>query len=157
LTNGASYDPIVGAREAALEVLTTRRRLGWWPLVVRVAAGVTLITVSLSKFTRHEALVDSFERYGLPWPDASVYVAGTVELVGGVLLVVGLITRVAAAVVAMNMTVAVLTGGRVDVDLYHVGLGLVLLIAALFLLWSGGGPLSVDERLIAAATRQQTT
>ena len=39
-----------------------------------VAAGVTLITVSLAKFMRHEALVDSFERYGLPWPDASVYV-----------------------------------------------------------------------------------
>jgi putative oxidoreductase len=140
-----------------LGVLRTRPDLGWSPLVVRVAAGVTLITVSLSKFTRHEELVDSFERYGLPWPDASVYVAGAVELVGGVLLVVGLITRVAAAVVAINMTVAVLTGGRVDVDLYHVGLGVVLLIAALFLLWSGGGPLSVDERLVAAATRQRTT
>jgi putative oxidoreductase len=147
----------VTARGAALGVLRTRPHLGSWPLVVRVAAGVTLITVSLSKFTRHEELVDSFERYGLPWPDASVYVAGAVELVGGVLLVVGLITRVAAAVVAINMTVAVLTGGRVDVDLYHVGLGVVLLIAALFLLWSGGGPLSVDERLVAAATRQRTT
>ena len=55
------------------------------------------------------------------------------------------------------MTVALLTGGRVDVDLYHVGLGSVLLIAALFLLWSGGGPWSIDERLVAAATRQQTT
>ena len=140
-----------------LSVLRTRADVGWWPLVVRVAAGVTLIVVSLSKFTRHEALVDSFERYGLPWPDASVYLAGTVELIGGVLLVVGLITRVAAAVVAINMTVAVLTGGRVDIDLYHVGLGSLLLAAALFLLWAGGGPWSVDERLVAAATRQQTT
>ena len=138
-------------------MLRTRADVGWWPLVVRVAAGVTLIVVSLSKFTRHEALVDSFERYGLPWPDASVYLAGTVELIGGVLLVVGLITRVAAAVVAINMTVAVLTGGRVDIDLYHVGLGSLLLAAALFLLWAGGGPWSVDERLVAAATRQQTT
>jgi putative oxidoreductase len=140
-----------------LSVLRTRADVGWWPLVVRVAAGVTLIVVSLSKFTRHEALVDSFERYGLPWPDASVYLAGTVELVGGVLLVVGLITRVAAAVIAINMTVAVFTGGRIDVDLYHVGLGSVLLVAALFLVWAGGGPWSVDERLVAAATRQQTT
>ena len=138
-------------------MLRTRPDLGWSPLVVRVAAGVTLITVSLAKFTRHEALVDSFERYGLPCPDASVYVAGTVELVGGALLVVGLITRLAAAVVAINMTVALLTGGRVDVVLYHVGLGVVLLVAALFLLWSGGGPLSLDERLVASATRQQTT
>jgi putative oxidoreductase len=157
LTNGASYDPIVGAREAALEVLTTRRGLGWWPLVVRVAAGVTLIVVSLSKFTRHETLVDSFERYGVPLPDASVFAAGTVELLGGLLLLVGLVTRVTAAVVTINMTVALLTGGRVEVDLYHLGLGSVLLIAAVFLLWAGGGPWSIDERLVAAATRQQTT
>ena len=147
----------MGVRGAASGLLVTRPGLGWWPLVVRVSAGGALIAVSLSKFTRHEALVDSFERYGLPWPDASVYLAGTVELGGGLLLLVGLLTRVAAAVVAINMTVALLTGGRVDVDLYHVGLGSVLLVAALFLLWAGGGPWSVDERLVAAATRQPTT
>ena len=147
----------MGARSAAFGVLTTRPGLGWWLLVVRVSAGVALIAVSLSKFTRHEALVDSFERYGLPWPDASVYMAGTVELGGGLLLLVGLLTRVAAAVVAINMTVALLTGGRVDVDVYHVGLGSVLLLAALFLVWAGSGPLSIDERLIATATRQRTT
>ena len=122
-----------------------------------MAAGVTLIAVSLSKFTRHETLVDSFERYGLPWPDASVFAAGTAELLGGLLLVVGLVTRVAAAVVTINMTVALLTGGRVEVDLYHLGLGSVLLIAAVFLLWAGGGPWSIDERLVTAVTRQQTT
>ena len=157
MTNGASYDPTVTAREAALGVLRTRPGLGSSPLIVRVAAGVTLIAVALSKFTRHETLVDSFERYGLPWPDVSVFAAGTVELLGGLLLVVGLVTRVAAAVVTINLTVALLTGGRVEVDLYHLGLGSVLLIAAVFLLWAGGGPWSIDERLVTAVTRHQTT
>ncbi|MGH9271419.1 MAG: DoxX family protein [Ilumatobacteraceae bacterium] len=130
-----------------MALLATRPGLGWWPLVVRLPAGVVLVVVSLSKFTRHDSLVESFERYGVPWPDASVYLAGTVELVGGVLLILGLLTRLAAAAVAGNMLVALATGGRVDVDLYHVGLGSVLLVAALFLAWSGGGPWSVDERL----------
>ena len=103
------------------------------------------------------ALVDSFERDGLPWPDASVYAAGTVELGGGLLLLVGLFTRVAAAVVAIKMTMALVTGGRVDVDLDHVGLGSILLLAGLFLVWAGRGPSSIDERLVAAATRQRTT
>ena len=80
-----------------------------------------------------------------------MYLAGTIELCGGVLFVLGLVTRLAALAVAGNMVVALVTGGRVDVDLYHVGLGTVLLAAALFLLWAGGGPWSVDERLLRRA------
>lgn len=128
-------------------LLASRPGLGWWPVVVRLAAGIVLVIVSLSKFTRHSSLVDSFERYGVPWPDAAVYVAGTVELVGGLLQIVGLLTRLAAAAVAVNMAVALLTGGRVDTDLYHVGLGSLLLVATLFLLWAGAGPWSIDHRL----------
>ncbi len=123
--------------------------VGPWPLIVRLPTGVVLVGVSLSKFTRHGSLVESFERYGVPWPDASVYVAGTVELVGGLLIVIGLLTRLAALAVATNMVVALATGGRVDVDLYHVGLGSALLVAALFLVWAGAGPWSVDQRLAA--------
>jgi len=63
-----------------------------------------------------------------------------------VLLVLGLLTRLAGAAIAANMVVALATGGRVDVDLYHVGLGSLLLAAALFLVWSGAGPWSLDER-----------
>jgi putative oxidoreductase len=122
----------------------------WLPTVVRLLAGGVLVAVSLSKFSRHQALVDSFERYGIPWPEMSVYLAGTIELVGGVLLVVGLCTRLAAAVVVVNMIVATATGGRVDRDLFHLGLGPLLLLAAAFLVWSGAGRLSLDRRLHAA-------
>jgi putative oxidoreductase len=117
------------------------------PFVVRVAAGITMIAVSLSKFTRHESLVDSFERYDIPAADLAVYLAGTIELVGGVLLVVGFLVRPVGLVVALHFLVAVLTGGRVDTDFFHVGLGALLLAAGLFLAWAGAGRWSVDERL----------
>lgn len=132
-----------------MAILAARAGLGRWPLVVRLPTGVILVVVSLSKFTRHGSLVESFERYGVPWPDASVYLAGTVELVGGLLIVVGLVIRLAALGVAANMVVALATAGRVDTDLYHVGLGSLLLAAAVFLVWAGAGPWSVDERLAA--------
>jgi putative oxidoreductase len=122
-------------------------RAGLIPLVVRLAAGVTLVAVSLSKFTRHDSLVDSFERYGIPAADLSVYVAGAVELVGGLLLLVGFLVRPTGVVIAAQFTVAVLTGGRVDTDFFHVGLGSMLLAAGVFLAWSGAGRLSVDERI----------
>ncbi len=117
----------------------------WWSTGIRLAAGLTLVVVSLSKFTRHQDLVEAFERYGIPFPEQSVYVAGTVEGVGGVLLILGLVTRVAALVVAGNMAVAVLTGGRIDADLYHTGLGSLLFAAAAFLVWSGPGRWAIDN------------
>jgi putative oxidoreductase len=117
------------------------------PFVVRLAAGVTMIAVSLSKFTRHESLVESFERYDIPAAELAVYLAGTIELVGGVLFVIGFLVRPVGVVVAAHFLVAVLTGGRVDTDLFHVGLGSLLLAAGLFLAWSGAGRWSVDERL----------
>lgn len=122
----------------------------WWPTAVRCVAGVILMVVSVSKFTRHADLVAAFERYSIPFPDQSVYLAGTVELLGGLLLVLGLLTRPAALVVAANMLVAVLTGGRVDVDLFHTGLGSLLLVAAVFLLWAGPGRWAVDNRWVGA-------
>ena len=117
------------------------------PLAVRLLAGATLVAVSLSKFTRHQSLVDSFERYGIPAADAAVYLAGLIELVGGLLFLVGLLVRPTGLVVAAHFAVAVLTGGRVDTDFFHVGLGSMLLAAGLFLAWSGAGWWSIDQRL----------
>ncbi len=118
----------------------------WWPTVVRALAGATLMAVSLSKFTRHEELVASFERYGIPFPDQSVYLAGTIEGLGGLLLLLGLLTRLAALAVSGNMLVALLTGGRIDVDFFHTGLGSILLVCAVFLVWAGPGRLAIDNR-----------
>ena len=123
--------------------LTGRAQL--WSTGVRLVAGLTLMSVSLSKFTRHEDLVEAFVRYGIPFPDQSVYLAGAVEGLGGLLLVLGLFTRIAALVVAGNMAVAVLTGGRIDVDFYHTGLGSLLFVAAILLVWSGPGRWAIDN------------
>jgi putative oxidoreductase len=112
--------------------------------VVRVVTGVVMVAVSISKFTRHADLVASFEDYGIPNPSRAVTLAGWVELVGGLLLLGGLLVRLGALFSALHFAVALGTGGRFEMDLFHLGLGSAMLAACLFLVWAGAGPWSAD-------------
>ncbi len=116
-------------------------------LVLRVGAGAILIGFGQSKFAHHAKEVRAFHRYGLPAPEVFTYVIGTVELVGGVLLVLGLLTRLVALGLAGNMVGAVATGGRVDGGFVNLGLAPMLLVVMLYLVWAGAGRFSLDERL----------
>jgi putative oxidoreductase len=114
---------------------------------VRIVTGVLFVSFGAGKFADHMAESADFDRYGLPWPDASVYLAGTIEVVCGVLLVAGLLTRLAALALAGNLVVAIATAGRVDGGSFHLGVGPTMLVAMLFLVWAGAGALSLDDRL----------
>lgn len=114
---------------------------------VRVVLGLALIAVSVSKFADHDAMVSSFVDWGVPNADRAVTLAGIVELVGGVLLVAGLMTRIVALFLALHFAVALGTGGRVEQDAYHLGLGTILLAGSLFLVWAGSGPWSADAKI----------
>jgi putative oxidoreductase len=119
----------------------------WITTALRVAIGVLFVSFSTGKFTDHMEEAVDFERYGLPWPDGAVYLAGALELVGGLLLVIGLLTRPAALVLAANLVVAIATAGRVDGGTFHLGVGPVMLVALLFLVWAGPGVLALDNRI----------
>ena len=115
--------------------------------VLRVAAGAIFIGFGQSKFVHHAKEVRSFDRYGLPAPEVFTYAIGTVELVGGLLLVLGLATRLVAPALAGNMVGAIATGGRVHGGFVNLGLAPLLLVGMLFLLWAGAGRFSLDEVL----------
>lgn len=117
------------------------------PAVLRVAAGVVFVLFSLGKFVRRDAEIRAFERYDVPWPEVTVTLVGLLELVGGLLLVAGLLTRPVAVALAGNMIGAISTGGRVDGGLIHLGLAPALLITMLILLRTGAGARSIDGRV----------
>ena len=133
-----------------LELATGSRYQGIGAYVttaVRVIAGVLFVTFSIGKFSDHMSEATDFERYGVPLADVTVYVVGLVELIGGLLLVVGLFTRLAALILAANMVGAIATAGRVDGGSFHLGVAPTLLVAMLFLVWAGSGAYAVDTKL----------
>jgi len=127
----------------------------WIPTVVRVVTGLFFVSTSLGKFFDYSKEVDDFRGFEVPWPEVAVPVVGVVELVGGVLLVLGLLTRLAALALALDMIGALATAGRVEGGSFHLVYAPVLLVAMLFLVWAGPGRLSVDERLAEHSLRRR--
>jgi putative oxidoreductase len=118
-----------------------------WAPVLRIACGAVYVGFGQSKFAHHAKETRAFDRYGLPEPDVFAYAIGTVEVLGGVLLVLGLATRLVGLGLAGNMVGAIATGGRVDSGFVNLGLAPALLVLMLVLVWTGAGRWSIDERL----------
>jgi putative oxidoreductase len=119
----------------------------WLPTVVRVVTGGFFVSASTGKFVDYSKEVDEFRGFEVPWPEVAVPVVGVVELLGGLLLIVGFLTRPAALVLAANMIGALATAGRVEGGSFHLVYPPILLVCMLFLVWAGPGRLSIDERI----------
>jgi putative oxidoreductase len=112
----------------------------------RLAAGWVFIAFGAGKFTSHGSEVRSFRDYGLPAPDAFVYAIGVIEVVGGVLLIAGLATRVAALVLAGDMVGAIVLDGVIEGAALSLTLAPALLLVMLFLIRTGPGSHAIDHR-----------
>ena len=91
---------------------------------------------------------------GVPLPGLMGFVVTFVELVGGILLIVGLLSRLAALLLTINLTVAILlvkvnVGLIAPSDALGVGaeLDLSLIAGLLVILLAGPGKLSLDYAL----------
>ena len=131
-------------------VLGTRETsLARWAPPLRWLAGAVFVVFGVGKFTAHGHEVESFESYGLPAPDAFVYTVGTLEIVGGVLLLTGLLTRLVALALAGNMVGAIVASGIGEGEVVpSLTLAPALLAAMLFLLWVGPGSRALDGKLL---------
>lgn len=106
--------------------------------IVRWAAGAVFVVFGIGKFVAHPDEVASFERYGLPFPDAFVYLVGVLEIGGGLLLIAGLAVRLVALALAGNMAGAIVVSGIGEGEvLPSLTLAPLLLAAMLYLVWAG--------------------
>jgi putative oxidoreductase len=115
--------------------------------IVRIAAGVVFVLFAIPKFAFHDMELAEFVRYGFPASSTVIYLVGVLETAGGLMLVLGLATRLAAAGLAVNMAGAVATAGVRVGGPIHLGLAPTLLFAMLYLLWAGPGAAALDRRL----------
>ncbi|HET6868306.1 MAG TPA: DoxX family protein [Solirubrobacteraceae bacterium] len=112
-------------------------------LVLRLLSGGVFVVFGIGKFVNHASELASFKSYGLPAPEIFVVVIGLVELVGGLLLIIGVLTRPAALVLAGDMIGAIIVSGIAKGEIISLTLAPAELVAMLVLLWTGPGATSL--------------
>lgn len=79
-------------------------------LAFRVHWGLAFFRDGKGKLLNHEAVAQFFaESVQLPFPELNAWLVGGVELVGGLLILLGLLSRPVALVLTINMLVAYLS------------------------------------------------
>jgi len=112
-------------------------------LILRVVSGGVFVAFGVGKFVNHASELASFKTYGLPTPEVFVLAIGVIEVIGGLLLIAGLLTRPAAAVLAGDMVGAIIVSGIVRGEIISLTLAPAELVAMLVLLWTGPGATSL--------------
>lgn len=117
--------------------------------VLRIVVGIVFMVhgyQKLFKFGFH-GVAGMFGHMGIPLPAFFAVVVTLVEFVGGVLLITGVATRIAAALIAIEMLVAVLVV-HLKNGFFNPGgieFPLTLLAAAICLTIAGGGAFSLKR------------
>ncbi len=145
---------IKSACDRTLNMLRTVEWVG--PLMVRLVLGVVFATTGWGKLHNLDTVGGFFDSLGIPAPHATAMLVSTIELVGGVMLLVGLGTRVAALLLAGIMVVAIWTAKLPDlhgvVDLAGT-IELAYLASFVWLVVHGGGAASLDRLLGRSISR----
>lgn len=115
---------------------------------------VVFILSGLSHFTSAQATVAYAKSAGLPLAAFGVYASGVVLVVGGLCVLLGVFTRIAAAALAAFLVVAALifhdfwrfTGMEAEVQRAQFLKNISLMGGALLVVFFGPGPYSVRAR-----------
>jgi putative oxidoreductase len=119
--------------------------------LIRFSLGVFLIPHGYAKLFQDDAIAASrnFVNFGWSYPLAWAYFIGALEFFGGIMLAIGLFTRIVAAAFVIEMSVIsfgvlwpVWSWGRRGME-YALLMG----ILALAILFRGGGRYSVDRHI----------
>jgi putative oxidoreductase len=120
-------------------------------LVVRLYWGWQFFQTGLGKLSNIPKVVDFFTSLGIPFPMLNAYFVGSLECVGGVLLFLGLGSRLIALPLTFNMLVAYITADREalfsvfsDPGKFYAADPYTFLFASLLILIFGPGRFSLD-------------
>jgi putative oxidoreductase len=119
--------------------------------VLRVHFGYQLFLTGKGKLMNLEKTAGYFTTLNIPMPKLNAVLAGSTECFGGLLLVVGLASRLVSIPVAFTMVIAYLTadmeavrGIFSDPDKFTSAAPFLFLLTALLVMTCGPGGLSVD-------------
>ena len=124
-------------------------------LLVRILVGWVFVSEGIQKFVFPAQLgVGRFEKIGIPSPHFMAPFVGSVEIVCGSLLLIGLFTRVAVVPLLGVILVAIATTKLPMIAktgmwsmLHEARADFSMLLGLVFLLITGAGTLSLDARM----------
>jgi uncharacterized membrane protein YphA (DoxX/SURF4 family) len=145
-------------------------------LLIRLAVGSVFLSEGIQKFLYPAELgAGRFAKIGIPAPEVMGPFVGALEIVCGALVLAGLLTRLAAIPLIIDMLVAI-ASTKVPILLGHGYLGfaaprvpkhglwsmlheartdLAMLLGSIFLLLVGAGSRSIDAAIVTARRRRQ--
>jgi putative oxidoreductase len=123
------------------------------PLFLRLGVGLIFFMHGFAKFQNIGGVTGFFGSLGIPMANVMVWVVVIVEMVGGICVVLGLLTRLFSLLQVIDMVTAIALATFPKGGLFSSKAGpgseleLLLLLGALTLAFLGAGRLSVDHAL----------
>ncbi len=135
-------------------------------LFVRLAVALIFLTQGILKYMDPNMGVNRFTKIGFPHPYFTAHFAGTFEMICGVLVVVGLVTRLAAVPLLVVICTAIATTKIPELFRPNQGFWFMvsdartdfaMLMSLLFLLCAGAGSWSFDARWVCSTVPDEST
>lgn len=128
-----------------LEILYAGRWIG--PLVVRLVFGYFWLETGIAKVHNLDGFTQRFVGWHIPYPAFSAGLSAWTELLGGLLIMLGLFTRLVCIPMIINMAVAValvVSANLMSLDDYVEADEIVYSLIFFWLLVAGPGKASID-------------
>ena len=125
---------------------------GWFawagPLAVRIVVGWVFLWTGWQKLHFLPRMIENFRSWGIPAPEVLTPLASGIEFVGGLLLLLGLLTRFVSVPMMIVMLVAIVSAKWGEVDSLVTLLGFEEVSYFVMFGWlgiAGPGPVSLDH------------
>lgn len=122
--------------------MNSHKLLAYGSLPIRIVAGITFVAHGLPKFENIAGTQGFFGSIGLP-PELALPV-GLLEVIGGIFLLVGVVTRISAALFIIDMIGAIVLVRLPDGFVGGYELESLLIAISVSLLITGPGRISVE-------------
>ncbi|HXI08224.1 MAG: DoxX family protein [Bradyrhizobium sp.] len=130
------------------------------PLIMRLVVGYVFMLSGWGKLNNLPQITQNFAEWGILFPKIMTPFVSGVEFFGGIMLILGLFTRIPAAMLAFTMLVAIKSAKWESVDSLETLLGFeeaTYFAGFLWLAIAGPGAASLDRLLLNAAGQREAT
>ena len=131
-------------------------------ILIRLLVGSVFLSEGIQKFLYPAALgIGRFIKIGIPAPEFFAPFVGIVEIVFGLLIIIGLFTRIAAIPLIINISVAIIST-KIPILInegfwkmaHEARTDFSMLLGLIFLLIVGAGKISLDSYLSRKSGKQ---